>query len=427
MIDELELTRPDEVPARGVDAPPRTGQPAFRWTLAVLSLGAGAIHLAMVPSHWDGSAVEGTGFALVGWFQVVAGVALLGSARRSLLRLVIAANLAFVATWGVSRVWGLPVGEHSGQPHAAGFVDLTCVGFQLALIVAALAALWHPTIDQLWARARVGAIVIPVAVVALATGALASPSARDHASGSHSAHAHAGEVASDGHTDHGHSDADVKSGLAALQNGHQHGGGVVEVDDATQAALSVQLAETTRLITKYPTIAAAEAAGYRRAGPFTPGLGTHYSGFGGNAEDLLEGVDGVKMMPTLIYDGTAPDSPIAGFMYYSLGAGVPEGFVGPNDHWHFHTKVCIVAKDGKIEAPLGADRDDVTREMCEGVGGSLIDSTGYMVHVWTVPGYESPRGTFSEINPKIACPDGSYHTVGTDDGVVRLSNCRSAT
>jgi hypothetical protein len=48
------------------------------------------------------------------------------------------------------------------------------------------------------------------------------------------------------------------------------------------------------------------------------------------------------------------------------------------------------------------------------------------VHVWTVPGYESPRGTFSEVNPKITCPDGSYHTIGSEDGVVRLNNCRSA-
>ena len=34
-----------------------------------------------------------------------------------------------------------------------------------------------------------------------------------------------------------------------------------------------------------------------------------------------------------------------------------------------------------------------------------------MVHVWTVPGYESPQGVFSELNPKMTCPDGTYFTV----------------
>jgi hypothetical protein len=425
MIDELELTRPEAVSEP--DAQGTRWLPAYRWMLAALSLGAGAIHLAMVPSHWSGSAVEGAGFAVVGWFQVVCGVVLLGGASRRLLQAVLLGNLAFIGVWGISWIWGLPVGSHSGHPHDPAFVDGTCVALEVGAVLAAWALLRHASVERVWAKARFAAAVVPFAVLALATGALASPSARGHADGSHGEHgAHDAEAAPGGHGEHADSEADVKSGLAALQNGHQHGGGVVEIDDATQAALSVQLAETTRLTAKYPTIAAAEAAGYRRAGPFSPGLGTHYSGFGGNAEDHLVGVDGVKMMPTLIYDGVEPDAPIAGFMYYSLGSGVPEGFVGPNDHWHFHTKVCIVAKDGKIEAPLGADRDDVTQEMCTRVGGSLIDSTGYMVHVWTVPGYESPRGTFSEVNPKITCPDGSYHTVGTDDGVVRLSNCRSA-
>jgi hypothetical protein len=424
MIDEPELTRPDSEHAAAVSAP------AVRWAMAALSLAAGGIHLAMVPSHWGGSAVEGIGFAAVGWFQVATGMALLVSgARTALLRLLVVANVGFLGVWAVSRTWGLPFGEHSGHPHDAAFVDLTCVAFQVALVVAALAVLRRPSAAHRQARTRLGAAIVPLAVIGLATAALASPSARDHADGSHGTHAHGGVAAADGHTDHEHSDADVASGLAALQNGHQHGGGVVELDDATQTALSVQLAETTRLIAKYPTIAAAEAAGYRRAGPFSPGLGTHYSGFGGHGEDSLTGVNGEVLSPTLIYDGTAPDAPIAGFMYSVFGKtdAPPEGFVGPNDHWHYHSKVCIVLKNGVIEAPLGADRDDVTTAMCDKYGGTLIENTGYMVHVWTVPGYESPRGTFSEINPRITCPDGTYHMMEVEEIGSRASACRGAT
>jgi hypothetical protein len=429
MIDELALTRPEEDPGpRAAVADPGPPSPGLRWAMAALSLAAGGIHLAMVPSHWDGSTLEGIGFAVVGWFQVTVGVALLGHARRALLRLLVVVNLGILGAWAVSRTWGLPFGEHSGHPSDATFVDLACVGFEVALVLAALAMLRRPALDHAWVRSRVGAAIVPLAVVALATAALASPSARDHADGSHGAHAE-GAGAAGGHGSHEAADADVASGLAALQNGHQHGRGVVDLDDATQAALSVQLAETTRLIAKYPTIATAEAAGYRRAGPFSPGLGTHYAGFGGHGEDSLKGVNGEVLTPTLIYDGTAPDAPIAGFMYSVFGKtdAPPEGFVGPNDHWHYHSKVCIVLKNGVIEAPLGADRDDVTKAMCDEYGGLLIENTGYMVHVWTVPGYESPRGTFSEINPKLPCPDGTYHMVEIADIGSRASACRGDT
>lgn len=35
--------------------------------------------------------------------------------------------------------------------------------------------------------------------------------------------------------------------------------------------------------------------------------------------------------------------------------------------------------------------------------------------MWTVPGYESSLGTFSDLNPKITCPDGTYHRIPTDE------------
>ncbi|MFA5886008.1 MAG: plasmid pRiA4b ORF-3 family protein, partial [Acidimicrobiia bacterium] len=50
--------------------------------LAALSGAAGAIHLAMVPSHWGSSVVEGAGFALVGWAQIAIAVVLLASPSR---------------------------------------------------------------------------------------------------------------------------------------------------------------------------------------------------------------------------------------------------------------------------------------------------------------------------------------------------------
>jgi hypothetical protein len=406
-----------------------------RGVLAVLAAAAGAIHLAMVPSHWSESVVEGLGFAATGWFQLALAVGLLFRSSAVLLRVGVVVNVAFLGAWAVSRTWGLPFGEHAGHPHDAGFVDLACVGMELAFVVGAIYALWHPDAGRHWNRARVAALtIVPIAVIALATAALASPSARDHASESHGANGHAHTVAAstsahaDGaaHTDgttHAITVADRRSGWTALgENGHQHGDGIVELDKATQAALSVQLAQTAQLIEKYPTVASAEAAGYRRQGRFNPGLGTHY---GGGRDGVIAGVTGEAMVPTLIYDGTDPDSPIAGFMYYAPGSTtqVPEGFVGPNDHWHEHTSLCIVMKDGVVTTPLGADDPSASRQKCDAIKGMWIERSGYMVHVWTVPGYESPDGVFSGLNRKLTCPDGSYHKA-PEGGGTATSTCR---
>ncbi len=411
-----------------------------RVLLATLAAVAGIIHLAMVPSHWSESAIEGVGFAVAGWAQLVIAVLVLVRPTALLLRITVVANFAFVVVWLVSRTWGLPFGDHAWHPHDPSFVDLTCVGAEIALIGVSLYALQRPNLGREWSGARLalGAIV-PLTVIALATAALGSPSARNHGLESHGGHAHsdgstaatalASTAAADDH-DHGVGGVRNDKGLSKLENGHQHASGIVEIDNATQAQLSVQLAQTAKLVERYPNIAAAEASGWRRAGPFSPGLGTHYTRFSlnGAPDEVIQGVDG-PMSPTLIFDGIEPDAPIAGFMYmsYAGGGNEPQGWVGPNDHWHYHDNVCITFQNGRIDAPLGADDPDVTQEMCSKYGGRLIKNTGYMVHVWTVPGYESSRGVFSEINPKITCPDGTYHRVGLEEVGFLASTCKNPT
>ena len=59
--------------------------------------------------------------------------------------------------------------------------------------------------------------------------------------------------------------------------------------------------------------------------------------------------------------------------------------------------------------PFPADAD-VTLKMCDAAGGSLMKVTGYMVHAWVVPSWESPQGVFSHDNPNLRCADGTYDT-----------------
>jgi hypothetical protein len=210
--------------------------------------------------------------------------------------------------------------------------------------------------------------------------------------------------------------------------GQTHSATVVDVDADTQQQLDAQLANTAVLIEKYPTVAAAEADGFYRQGPFSPGLGAHYmsSTTALNFDGTLEGDD--FLHPTLIFDGITPQSKLAGFMYMIESfdtVNAPEGFAGPNDHWHYHTNVCIVPRaGGGVDAPLGADTS-APKELCDKYeGGTLIANTGYMMHVWTVPGYESAQGTFSNVNPAITCPDGTYYVIPLDQIGNRSNVCK---
>ncbi|HEX8802897.1 MAG TPA: hypothetical protein VF743_01850 [Acidimicrobiales bacterium] len=384
----------------------------------------------MAPSHLGESAVEGWGFVVAAWAQLALAVAVLLRPSRRVGVAVMATSAALVAAWAVSRVAGLPFGVHAGHPESVSIVDGVCVALEAVALVLAAGLVRRSPLSLAGLRPPL-AVAGAVGALVLATAAVVSPSARDHAAASHGGHGHdeGAEQAAGGH-DHeatatGTATADDE-GFAALSNGHQHEHGQDEPLTAEErATLATQLAATADLVERYPTLGDAEAAGWRRAGPFSPGLGTHYQtpNFVMNSDGDMDPED--LAAPMLIFDGVDVDAPLAGFMYLAYGRDTePEGFAGPNDHWHYHESVCIVrGADGGIDTPFGADLEGVTEQMCTDVGGSFIDFTGYMVHVWNVPGYESPDGMFTELNPKITCPDGTYDRIPLEDVGSRRSVC----
>jgi hypothetical protein len=176
------------------------------------------------------------------------------------------------------------------------------------------------------------------------------------------------------------------------------------------------------LAKKTPTVAEAERQGYSRVGPYFPGIGAHYwkgvASYNGPATDNDGVIDPVSLRTPfmLIFTGTKPTSKIAGFMYYSTSPTDPPGFVGRNDYWHYHESICFKF-GGKIDIPYGLDHS-ATPAQCDKVGGQILDRTGYMVHVWSVPGYEMTNnygGVFGEANPKLACGDGTYYQLPLDE------------
>lgn len=217
-------------------------------------------------------------------------------------------------------------------------------------------------------------------------------------------------------------------GFSALENGMQHGGFQQSISNTARAELGRQLTLAREVALQYPTVADAEAAGLRRAGPFSPGLGAHYISFGnalGNADGVMSD-DDIRKPLAWIYDGTHQDSRIAG-LFYMTGMTNAKGFAGPNDIWHVHHDICIKTKaDGVIDAPLGADHD-ATQAQCDAVGGNLIHQTGYLLHTWVVPGYESPEGVFSHLTSTVTCDDGTYHVVAVTKVGSRTTICADGT
>ncbi|MBV9774567.1 MAG: hypothetical protein JO040_11490 [Gemmatimonadetes bacterium] len=213
-------------------------------------------------------------------------------------------------------------------------------------------------------------------------------------------------------------------GWSKLRNGVDHKMApdvpLASLPAGTRARLIHQLALTAEVMKKYPTVWDAEAAGYRRFGSFKAGLGTHYIGGHPITHDTLTD-DDVLHPAGIDYDGSSPDSPIVGFMYtYAPPGGTgpgsrePEGFAGPNDHWHHHRNICLTP--GSNGAMEGRADGRLTEAQCRASGGGFTAAGPYAVHVWTVPAFTNPLGVFAHSNPAVTCADGTYHMEGRTAG-----------
>jgi hypothetical protein len=106
--------------------------------VAILSLGAAAIHLAAAPHHYIELGDLGAGFVIAGVFQALWARKVLAATTRRIAWIGIVVNLAIVAAWIVSRSVGLPAGASPWTPEAIGLPDAASTIFEL-LIVAGLA------------------------------------------------------------------------------------------------------------------------------------------------------------------------------------------------------------------------------------------------------------------------------------------------
>jgi len=147
---------------------------------------------------------------------------------------------------------------------------------------------------------------------------------------------------------------------------------------AAEYAYAVRLAATAvQIAARYPTTAAARAAGFHTYPALNvPSQGIHYYDPLAAATAEL-GVFDVTRPPFLVYNGAR----LAGIMYYvpadtspaRLDRLMPRSLVP----WHKHVDTCVVggARAGHVIAAY-------TPTACTARGGRFYPSTGWMAHVW---------------------------------------------
>lgn len=157
--------------------------------------------------------------------------------------------------------------------------------------------------------------------------------------------------------------------------------------------LAAQQAKARGVGTKYPTVADAEAAGYKKSTVYLPCIGAHYTnvGFVGHFDPSTPS--------ELLYDGTDPDSKIVGLSYLIANDGHPEGFAGPNDLWHQHNLnggLCLNA------AGVVVGGEKTSKADCEKRGGHKVGLDNiWMLHDWVIPGWECTWGVFAGQCPEL--------------------------
>jgi hypothetical protein len=429
-LDDLTI---EEAETEATKSRSDTANQYLRWTLALLSLGAAGIHLAVMGDHFGETWYHGSFFAAVAWLQVAWAVAIVVKPSRRLLLAGIIGNLVVAEVWLVSRTIGIPIGPNSGEAESIAFADVLATIFEFLIVFGSLVLLRPRLLERpvRTSTAVAGVGAVGVLVASLATLSLTPAFASGHSHGGEAAAGHShggtGDMAAAGHEDgsgsHGHAvgatnvsvtadgtSACEQSGTAVEGNsGHGHRGPVPfsPLTPAERVTFAGQVAQSNAVVLKYATVADAVAGGWRRVTPYVPCIAAHYL-----KGDALTNPFDPNEPEILLYDGTDPDSKIVGLSYLQF-AGVgkaPEGFAGDNDPWHVHEYLCI-GRGGVL------GDSNVSEADCKARGGNRQKLNNlWMTHMWNVAGWDSRWGLFSSEHPDLGGRIGDITGAPRDGG-----------
>jgi hypothetical protein len=107
----------------------------LRWQLAAVSLGAAAIHFAVIVPHFNEYTPFGVSFLLVAWFQAAWAVLVAKTDDRRVLLVGVVANAVVVLIWIWSRTAGLPIGPDAGVAEEVGTPDCISTTLEAVIVV----------------------------------------------------------------------------------------------------------------------------------------------------------------------------------------------------------------------------------------------------------------------------------------------------
>jgi hypothetical protein len=106
--------------------------------LATLSLGAGAIHFAVISEHFTEYWLFGVFFATLGWYQAIWAVLYTLRPGRMLGFTALLMNAGAAALWLWTRTVGVPIGPKAGKLEPIGAPDVAAMIFEAAIVAGLL-------------------------------------------------------------------------------------------------------------------------------------------------------------------------------------------------------------------------------------------------------------------------------------------------
>jgi hypothetical protein len=364
-----------------------TVRPYLLGGMAALSVGAAAIHFAVVFEHFADYTLYGVFFLVISWAQMIWPVVLLWRPSRLWLWLGVAGNAMVIAVYVASRTIGLPFGPDFNHSESVGALDVMSCVLEVGLIAGCAALLWQPSLlDRPVALrggiARAAALLaVPVAVIAATTAVMTPGWAGPEGP------AGMASQTSSGMTSESASSA-VNSGMGDMGTTDGHPDmqmyGSTAPPTAGQVLAAAQLIkQTDTSLKRYTNVQAAFAAGY------TYVLKTN------GEEHLLYDRDDPSYRglnppdpSSLVYAINVPHhAPVLLGAMYTMGDqqnGPQVG--GALTRWHSHLVTCVNGQ--QTIAGFGVQ----LRDGCN--PATWRDTyTAQMLHVWVVP---YPGGVFSD-------------------------------
>lgn len=154
--------------------------PALLNSAALLTLGAAAIHFAVVREHFDEYALYGVFFVGLGIAQVALAAAILLVPSRRLFAIAAAGTAAVIGLWLLSRTTGLPIAPEPWRPEHVGFSDVVATLLEGISVIQFLRLFGRPRRPVRRGRIRIALKMIPMVLFAplltfLAVGGALTP------------------------------------------------------------------------------------------------------------------------------------------------------------------------------------------------------------------------------------------------------------